>query len=1130
MIAGVLFREYVGLAGKRAKIADPGLEEFTDLIRYAYKHKLQIWKDAFGEPKRFLEWVRRRRFAGDYNGVWPDLVKSFLSGRSSTLLSQELFVKKLGSSLHGLPGTMPLDAYTMAAKFRPDVKRHRESVAKAKDDDGIIARSFRPGDKTEPEPILMAPEEVAVQAFQGWLQSARGGVASFRTRPFDGGEIIPIAFGCRLALGALPDALASIYERMILLGPQHRKGPPDFEPGFDRLRRMLARHSDDWTGVLEQLDQTRTLLVIMAAEHLERGFFNKLKAAHGLSHPRVLLMIDPDARPLGVARPGAFDDLQFVLPEPGLAAPTVNFAHLVDQETATEVPQPTWTAYRKMNDHYAAFHDPALPVCDPTEFRDHMARWAFSTGAQAPDADIAPETVRPCDVRMRAFLSAQRQTFSLDNTMGFEDLCKLPKREWPLEIHAYYNSVACWIGAISERKTATRNTADCKKLELLRFASMSLYWMHSEALSKLCSLNVLRLETPAAANGGKNQKPPVEMAYFSGVAFKNRTAQIEALLNCGVMQRRILPPFDNVVFLLPLGFRAIVCELWKRDDSEQRSLAHIAYAEILYHAETARREVSRELPFHSAGTRRARAHFLTEVLRHMARSCDCEILPRGVPTVPITPYRTESWPLYYEDITSAPGKFAFKYVPPGCKPEAVLHLAYKQILQNLMNDERGEGLALSNRYGMHRNEAETHCLLELAGFRPDPGRDEAEFLLSQAYASLELGALDCAWHSFAKMRDRFTGGNNPAYLARAHLGLIDVALERLDGPAVDRGLADCITTIADLEKAMTDSAQHFDPDEANVLRQRLAAREAARLLITKHYAATIRTIHDASDARHGKLVNPEVGNDNERVYAEYINRTMARRPKATGARRLVEGYMLKNGAQKRKQMPVPDRTELEMARVTCLENGGFGMQSGSTHRSLAFAIRYAGLQRMLDNRLEAEAQLDSVKDHIQAYGCSVRVLTMFETEAGWTLIQSGRSARAYAMYLRPSIDRARRLGFKWAERDACQAASAALAHISRAYKAYSRQDGATDWSGWFADQLEHPFQRVLDISGIARPSAKHEVMRNGQSIPQIPFHLPTRAQAAKCLQDFGDVAEQCSKLRRRIQELEMQSDVALASA
>lgn len=822
---------------------------------------------------------------------------------------------------------------------------------------------------------LFTEETTAADTVQFQLLSVRSSNPPYELarHAFDGADILPLELGRRLSRS---DATLSAQYKTILFALPSAQ--VDLASAEEMLTRVYERLGITFTDNLAvTLRNKGILLILSGAERIgnegvyERAFRETFSTGHVRDVCRLLLLRSEEAAP-------TFQNVRQVnLAEGALRVPAISqdqLKQLRDPEDLGRTACAVMDRFRELMTHYAARRPPSgRPVRDPTDYRDRLAEWAFSIGAQGPAG--LTDCLRPCDIRNRAFLSANRDLFSMDVTAGFAALTGLAEADWPDEIRVYHRAVSIWL--------ASQETERGKR-ELLEFISTGLFWVSEATLSMLCGMEVHEL--PAEPGGKKGPD------LFVTTTLHQRRNLLKELVESGlVRQAGVSDSFnDGPVYMMPLSVRAIVQDRWCDRDLAARSVAHLAIANRMTQRARDRLPLVHELPFAPVLGRGRRFSFL-ETIRHAlcaAQTGDLRVAEMGTKKSPYK-HDPEIFPLAY----------------PGSSPEYLRGVTYMRLFMDEMNG--GEALALVQRYGLHRVAAEALYLFERAEFTPPDPVERARFRRMQAYASLEIGALEMAQEQFDLMLEAAEAIVAPFDKNRfrfgALMGQIDVALERGDTPAVEALLA----VAAPLAEAPTEVPVAAKADHL----RRLAARRAA--LCLQHPGGHASAHRILSDDLDREVTHTSVDEDDRAL-------VRARLVSGNNGHRFIEATI----AAARGCANEPDVAKtLKRARITCGDNALFGRNGGNLHSQIGYRIQYASLQRMLGEVQEAEAELERIRDHIMNYGASVRTLFALQIEAGETLMTRNepRPARALWMYLMPCFALSERLGYTVWKRRAAEA-------------------------------------------------------------------------------------------------------------
>lgn len=930
-------------------------DEYYWLLRKAWESS-SLRKSLISNATNFERKIRKNYEDATGQGInlRDHQLANFLKGNSRKTLEDLAYFTK---------------TVTVGGEKRPIFWDHLEELRKVNWPplDPPLIYWFESGSDDLVDGVLFAEETAAADTVQSQLLSIRSSNPphELARHAFDGADILPLELGRRLSRGDA--ALVAQYKTILFALPTAQVDLASAEEMLAKVYERLGITLAD--SLADTLRNRGVLLILSGAERIrnegvyERAFRETFSTGHVRDVCRLLLLRSEEAAP-------TFQNVRQVnLEERALSVLAISqdqLKQLRDPEDLGRTACAVMERFRELMAHYAARRPPSSrPVRDPTDYRDRLAEWEFSIGAQGPRG--LTDRLRPCDIRSRAFLSANRDLFSMDVTAGFAALSGLAEADWPDEIHVYHRALSIWL--------ADQETERGKR-ELLEFIGTGLFWVSEATLSMLCRMEV--------------HEQPAGPSLFVSTKLDQRQNALRELVDSGLVRKAGASDSfkDGPIYMMPLSVRAIVQDRWCARDLAARSVAHLAIANRMAQKARDRLPLVQELPFAPVLGRGRRFSFL-ETIRHAlcaAQTGGLTIVERGTKKSPYK-HDPEIFPLAY----------------PGSSSAYLHEVTYMRLFMDEMNG--GEALALVQRYGLHRVAAEALHLFERAEFTPPDPVERARFRRLQAYASLEIGALEMAHEQFGLMMEAAEAIDAPDDKNRfrfgALMGQIDVALERGDTSAVEALLA----LAAPLAEAPAEMPAAAKTDHL----RRLAARRAALCLQRPGgHTDALRILSDDLD-REVTHTSTDEG-DRALVRARLVS--------GNNGHRFIEATIA--AAQGCAHELAVTKT-LKRARITCGDNALFGRNGGNLHSQIGYRIQYASLQRLLGEVQEAEAELERIRDHIMNYGASVRTLFALQIEAGETLMARNepRPARALWMYLMPCFALSERLGYTiWKRRAA----------------------------------------------------------------------------------------------------------------
>lgn len=1089
---------------------DKLLEEFKSLLSRCAKEKNlngSPWKRMFGGPTTYKNRIYQELDKAEVT-AYPEITKrdleNFTKGVICPLYQHPYFTDP--TTDRALPGSN--DPLPLFYQDLQKLRAHFSQETEVSNQNRALIHDFRAGQKPETSLPLTALEARALAKIEKRLgnQASLGRLGWMSRWPFDGEDILFLGLGHRLANGTLklPSELRGRYQRLLHV-----------TPGISRSHRQDTEtllNICDYLGVKQiselgaQLAQQGILLVVSSADTLstkELNSLTKMAAGEGIDPVmRVIILFRPD---FPISFP-AGSDSEFQLqsnrafPQGKLAVPRLNAKEQRDLERFDPPEQTVWKEFTKLLDHYdrlqtATYGEDqcAKTIGDPSEYRERLAEWAFSEGAQGPGS--GQDEVRTCDLRMRAFLSSNRQMITPDTSAGFRALSGLPVSDWPAEISVYHRTVSLWLASLPRNGAA---------LELLRFISTGSFWVRRTTLDHLCKIGVTRTRQRLKQTTSGKMKAEKAEKLFVTTPLAGRDEILKQLIGTGIIRHDfIVDDMDDAeeLYMVPFGFRAIVQDHWRQDKPANRALTHLAIANRLYELDRDRKDVLLELPIGPIMSGRGRLFYLLEVIRHLVRASDQgpqDVEDLDPETKPAIGFAGD---LGKRVLKGTPER-TFAHFRAGLPGWYLLDVAYHELFSNEMNDLPSGRDTLARRYGVYRVMAEALQLLEQAGYRPLDPRERNRFQRLQALSAFEMGALFRAQHLYEKLDTRLSAPTDPFEelfkdpqgVFFAKIGKLDVEIEMLELASARETLKETEGHLETARSNWRDLRRKLDvEDRDEELRswdRSVAARQSRLMLLSDEPSNALERLQQSIDEElriRGEAPDPEIGN------ALHIAR--ARNARGNVGHRYIEAIIANNDP---KQIGLdPDehdrrRTQLKLCRVVCMDNEPMRYGRANLHSSLGFRIQYASLQRILGNGDEGQVELINLRDFLFLHGCSVRTLFAFQIEAGQSLLAQGRALRALALYLLPCFERAERLGYlQWMQQALAPAINATREALALA--------PAQNWRDLVKKEL---------LKGVSANEFSNLLAEQGATgqIPQQGFSWASLEQAAKRFKDRAKLA------------------------
>ncbi|SOE97671.1 hypothetical protein SAMN05414139_10821 [Burkholderia sp. D7] len=422
------------------------------------------------------------------------------------------------------------------------------------------------------------------------------------------------------------------------------------------------------------------------------------------------------------------------------------------------------------------------------------------------------------------------------------------------------------------------------------------------------------------------------------------------------------------VYRIDLTLRAVLQEQWTGQDALGRACVHYQIAKRLYHLRDNKEMLPAEFPVEPHWGRSS-MQFLAESIRHLMRACgNSSLTAAGSATV--NPYSVARFPV--------PPNSALQ----GCDPVEVVNFCFGRIFWQELNGNSPSGTInnrkLSRQHGAYQLTGELLQLMSQNNRLGEPHwalsrQNVARYLREVAYAQLDLGDLPGAQLHFERL----------IALASTHgfsaLELLDYELDLVVALAARNELDAAQVRLDTVSAALVAlRSEEFNPDTTQ-----------ARLTLEMRFAARQAQLHYLRGDIEGAI---------------QIYRQIESQQGPSLVRDVAQTYIAALGATKRE-------SDLRLAMSICIRNLFENTSHGLHHEALGFRVALGHLFRRLRMTDAAEATLDQVYHDILQYGCSERTFLAFLLEAGRTVAEQDRFARAYAAYLRPCLDRAQSRGY-----------------------------------------------------------------------------------------------------------------------
>ncbi|WP_213233589.1 hypothetical protein [Caballeronia sp. NK8] len=423
------------------------------------------------------------------------------------------------------------------------------------------------------------------------------------------------------------------------------------------------------------------------------------------------------------------------------------------------------------------------------------------------------------------------------------------------------------------------------------------------------------------------------------------------------------------LYRMDLALRAVLQDQWAKQDPFGRACVHHQIAWRLYHLRDNKEMLTAEFPIEPHWGR-SRMQFLAESIRHLMRACGNSNSPRNR-SEPDEPYITGEFP-------SAPNDTLL-----GCDPVEVVNFCFGKIFWQELNGNSRSGTIhnrkLSRQHGAYQLTGELLQLMSQDNRLGEPHwalspEHVPRYLREVGYAQLDLGDLPGATRNFERLIELTSQrGSGPLERFDYELDLIVVLAARNELDAAKARLDSIKTALSSL---MPVGEANFDARRARLnLETRVGARQAQLRYLGGDIQGA-REIYQHMESQRGPAL----------------------------VRDVAHTYIATLGATK-------EESDLRLAMSICIRNLFENTSHGLHHEALGFRVALGHLFRRLRMADAAEATLDQVYHDILQYGCSERTFLAFLLEAGRTVAEQERYARAYAAYLRPCFDRAQSRGY-----------------------------------------------------------------------------------------------------------------------
>ena len=380
----------------------------------------------------------------------------------------------------------------------------------------------------------------------------------------------------------------------------------------------------------------------------------------------------------------------------------------------------------------------------------------------------------PINVRMRAFFASNRENHNyFDPTGGFKKLqgMALDDDQLPEDIYHYKKDLLRKVKDLTTVPARGKGKSEAISITiLLRLVSTSKYWLSRDML-ELLSADLIK-QLPQSKRSDKRD------------AFEESIADF--LAHSDFLASHI-PDKDH--YVSGLGIKALVQDMWIAEEAGgstfTRAKAHYEIARYLETKQDNKRELRNEFPFRPHWGR-SRAHWLSEAVGHLMRSCETVTFARAQACgrKPIL-YRSEM----PDPPTSELG---------GCDPYQVLAYCYTHLYKRELNGEgedRIEGVPLHGTEDNKRNLSKRHGayllstqLIQLMSLGEDTGVPhwalhpslKHEFCKEAGFALLDIGELKAAKWVFL-----FGSGSIPEQMDKVESF---APIEPADTPDLKRGI------------------------------------------------------------------------------------------------------------------------------------------------------------------------------------------------------------------------------------------------------------------------------------------------------------------------------------------------------
>lgn len=728
-----------------------------------------------------------------------------------------------------------------------------------------------------------------------------------------------------------PNAIGQRYKRIVVIRPATFEGA--FEPEIDALRELLGLSPVQMRNgqrLAECLDEQNTLIVVKHAEYLP-----PIQAKQGMN-PLVNLIRD-----CGIRR-GRFRYPQVVV----VGNIRLRTRPLSAYEFSNECPEISLqktSAYPFYLKQLQRFHTKrGYPKeYDEGGFRPKRARWHFE------GERLHSSAFNPIDIRVRAFFASDPKNYGyFDCTQGFEKLCGAAHfSSLPIDIEEYLIAGRLYIASLSH---GSRNS----ELQVLRWISTGIYWVSQPAIDLLRKRSD-RLGATISIT---------EDSFWSCISALDEVIR--------QVSYRSSDDKELLLFVAPMGLKAIVQDHWRKTAPFDRSVAHYKIAERLFSHQNNKEALQYEFPFQPHWGR-TRHFFIAETIRHLVRATEGERL-------------NAKFELQREGEFPGPPKRGGTFSGTA-DPFHALQYCYKMLFRSELNGNSKTSRArkLSTRHGAYHMTAE---LLQLFAEHNDlsaphnalPEEVSKNFFDDVGFAKLDLGELEDAKKSFEKSLKLSEELNDHKGQLKSFMDLALVCT--IKGRKID--LADAESFIRDAE--LLSDEQNISSTEEDIIKKR-------------NSRAHIKT-RDRIKSRKAHIMYLEGKNVDAREIYSHLEKSSLKRD-------IAHSYIAA-------LMSSQESIHRDLATQICAKNIFENTSKAQHHEALGFRVALAHIFRKINMIGAAEECLDLVKSDISDFGCSERTYQAFLLEAGRNLLdQEDREVRAYVMYLRPCFTRSFERGF-----------------------------------------------------------------------------------------------------------------------